>query len=174
MTTLAEQRRDLSFRKIIPAFAHSQEKNFLKKYFKFIQLLNPQFKAVGYTAWAKGPNSRLICLHTHSCILHASLSLVSQQEKKIVFLNACVLLQRDFSFKIKLKPAELSEHLGQIRADVWFPVQNLLVFIIAVALLQAGPQPLETSWAVSLAQAGSFGGEHMFKAHAHIQLMRAF
>lgn len=174
MTTLAEQRRDLSFRKITPAFACSQEKSFLKKYFKFIQLLNPQSKAVGDTAWAKGPNSSLICLHTHSCILHASLSLASHQEKKIVFLDTCDLLQRDFSFKIKLKPAKLSEHLGQIRADVWFPVQNLLVFIIAIALLQAGPQPLEASWAASLAQAGSFDGEHMFKAHAHIQLMRAF
>ena len=50
MTTLAEQRRDLSFIKITLAFACSQEKSFLKKYFKFIQLFNPQFKTVGYTA----------------------------------------------------------------------------------------------------------------------------
>ena len=179
MTIPAEQRRDLGFRKITLAFACSQERSFLKKYFKFIQLLNPH-KAVGYTAWARGPNSSLICLHRHSCILKASLSLASHQKKKKkkrknkVFLDACVPLQRIFSFKIKLKPAELSEHLGQIKADMWFPVQNLLVFIIAVALLQASPQPLEASWAASLAQAGSFGGEHMFRAHAHIQLMRAF
>lgn len=69
-----------------------------------------------------------------------------KKKKKKCFLDACVPLQRIFSFKIKLKPAELSEHLGQIRADVWFPVQNLLVFIIAVALLQASPQSLEASW----------------------------
>lgn len=66
-----------------------------------------------------------------------------------MFLDTCVPLQRIFSFKIKLKPAELSEHLGQIRADVWFPLQNLLVFIIVFALLQASPQPLEAFWVAS-------------------------
>lgn len=94
--------------------------------------------------------------------------------RKNVFSDACVPLQRIFSFKIKLKPAELSEHLGQIRAHLWFPLQNLLVFILAVALLWASPQPLEASWAATAAQADSFAGEYMFKAQAHIQLMRAF
>lgn len=94
--------------------------------------------------------------------------------RKNIFLDACVPLQGIFSFKIKLKPAQLSEHLGHIRTDWLFLLQNLLVFIIAIALLQASPQPLEASWAACLAQAGSLGGEHMFKAHAHIQLMRAF
>lgn len=59
--------------------------------------------------------------------------------RKNVFSDACVPLQRIFRFKIKLKPAELSEHLGQIRAGVWFPLQNLLDFIIAVTLLRASP-----------------------------------
>lgn len=102
-------------------------------------------------------------------------SLYGQQPEKVFFFkDDHDPLQRIFSFKIKLKPAELSEHLGQIRADVWFPLQNLLVFIIAVALLQASPQPLEACWPASSAQADSFAGEYMFKAHAHIQLMRAF
>lgn len=44
-------------------------------------------------------------------------SLAGAAARKNVFLDACALLQRIFRFKIKLKPAELSEHLGQIRAD---------------------------------------------------------
>lgn len=98
---------------------------------------------------------------------------VARRKKKKMFLDTCIPFQI-ICFKIKLKLAEISEHLGQIRADVWFPLQNLLVFIIAVALHRASPQPLEASWAASLAQADSFAGEYMFKAHAHIQLMRAF
>ena len=140
MTIPVEQRRDLSFRKITLAFVCSQERGFLKKKFflSSFSCLIHNLKLLVHKV--RGPNSSLIYRHRYSCIREESLSLAShQKKKKNVFLEACVPLQRIFGFKIKLKPAELSEHLGQIRTDVWFPEQNLLVSIIAVALLQASP-----------------------------------
>lgn len=116
-----------------------------KKSLRVTWVHNVQAKALRHRAKLTARFQALFFAPRSSCILCKDWPWLRRDARDNVVSDACVTFPIPFSCKIKLKPAELSKHLGLIRANLWFPQKNLLIFkevVIPPLAIPWPPKPL--------------------------------